>query len=158
MLLMVLHCLTRLAVTDMYLYHFQVYPESLHAIIICVGGVFPIDILHRPSTGGAVSARSFSDIYDQLAQVMDQPRAEKQSDPSAICSLSALERKVWAVIREEILEQGGGAAASLGLMESALLTLCLEECNAPSELAGILSALKMGGGDSPCLRYYDKVL
>lgn len=90
---------------------------------------------------------------------MDQPRAGKQNDPSAICSLSALERKAWAATREEILERGGDAAASLGLMESALLTLCLEECNAPSELAGILNALKLGGGgDSPCLRYYDKVL
>ncbi|XP_035510912.1 uncharacterized protein LOC118323096 [Morone saxatilis] len=137
----------------------KVYPDSLHAIITCVGGVFPVDILWRPSTGGPVSARSFNDIYKQLAQVMDQPRAGKQNDPSAICSLSALERKTWAATREEILGQGGDSAASLGLMESAVLTLCLEECNAPSELADILNAVRLGGGgDSPCLRYYDKVV
>ncbi|XP_051244908.1 uncharacterized protein LOC127356886 [Dicentrarchus labrax] len=137
----------------------KVYPDSLHAIITCVGGVFPVDILWRPSTGGPVSARSFNDIYKQLAQVMDQPRAGKQNDPSAICSLSALERKTWAATREEIMGQGGDTAASLGLMESAVLTLCLEECNAPSELADILNAVRLGGGgDSPCLRYYDKVV
>ncbi|XP_031176501.2 uncharacterized protein LOC116065233 [Sander lucioperca] len=137
----------------------KVYPDSLHAIITCVGGVFPIDILWRPSTGRPVSARPFIDIYNQLAQVMDQPSAGNQNDPSAICSLSALGRKVWAATREEILGQGGDAAASLGLMESAVLTLCLEDCNAPSELADILNAVRLGGGrDSPFLRYYDKVL
>ena len=121
--------------------------------------MFPVDILWRPSTGGPVSARPFIDIYDQLAQVMDQPSAGQQNDPSAICSLSALERKVWAATREEILEQGGEAAASLGLMESAVLTLCLEDCNAPSELADILNAVRLGGGGTrPYLRYYDKVL
>ncbi|XP_068575170.1 uncharacterized protein [Cebidichthys violaceus] len=137
----------------------KVYPDSLHAIVTCVGGVFPIDILGRSSTGGPVSARQFIDIYNQLVQVMDQPSAGKQNDPSAICSLSALERKVWAATREEILGQGGDAAASLGLMESAVLTLCLEDCNAPSELADILNAVRLGGGgDRPCLRYYDKVV
>ncbi|XP_040918230.1 peroxisomal carnitine O-octanoyltransferase-like [Toxotes jaculatrix] len=137
----------------------KVYPDSLHALITCVGGVFPVDILWRPSTGGPVSARPFIDIYNQLAEVMDQPCAGKQNDPSAICSLSALERKTWAAIREEILGQGGEAAASLGLMESAVLTLCLEDCNAPSELADILNAVRLGGGgDNPCLRYYDKVV
>ncbi|XP_070703972.1 uncharacterized protein [Pempheris klunzingeri] len=138
----------------------KVYPDSLHAIITCVGGVFPIDILWHPSTGGPVSARSFNDIYNQLAQVMDQPCAGKQNDPSVICNLSALERKTWAATREEILEQGGAAAASLGLMESAVLTLCLEDCNAPSELADILNVVRLGGGggDNPCLRYYDKVV
>lgn len=89
---------------------------------------------------------------------MDQPRAGKQSDPTTICSLSALQRKTWADIREEILGQGGEAAASLGLMESAVLTLCLEDWNAPPELADILNAVRLGGGDGPCLRYYDKVL
>ncbi|XP_037647958.1 uncharacterized protein LOC119501579 [Sebastes umbrosus] len=137
----------------------KVYPDSLHAIVTCVGGVFPVDILERPSTGGPVSARPFVDIYNQLAQVMDQPSAGKQNDPSVICSLSALERKVWAATREEILGQGGDAAASLGLMESAVLTLCLEDCNAPSELADILNAVRMEeGGDRPCLRYCDKVM
>ncbi|KAL7378656.1 hypothetical protein ABVT39_016890 [Epinephelus coioides] len=137
----------------------KVYPDSLHAIITCVGGVFPVDILWRPSTGGQLSARPFIDIYNQLAQVMDQPSAGKQNDPSVICSLSALERRAWAATREEILEQGGDAAASLKLMESAVLTLCLEDCNAPSELADVLNAVRLGGGgNGPCLRYYDKVV
>ncbi|XP_062295321.1 uncharacterized protein LOC134000030 [Scomber scombrus] len=138
----------------------KVYPESLHAIITCAAGVFPVDILWRPSTGGPVSARPFTDIYNQLAKVVDQPSAEKQNDPCAICSLSALERKTWAAIREEILGQGGAEAASLGLMESAVLALCLEDHNASSELADILKAVRLGGGggDSPCLRYYDKVV
>ncbi|KAI3360093.1 hypothetical protein L3Q82_014402, partial [Scortum barcoo] len=137
----------------------KVYPNSLHAIITCDRGVFPVDILWRPGTDGPVSALSFNDIYDQLVQVMDQPIAGKQNDPSAICSLSAMERKAWAAMREEILGQGGAAAASLGLMESAVLTLCLEGCNAPSELADILNAVRLGGvGDSPCLRYYDKIV
>lgn len=138
--------------------YLQLYPDSLHAIITCAGGVFPVDILWRPSTGGPISARSFSDIYNQLAQVLEQPRAGKENDPTTICSLSALERKAWAATRDEILELGGSAAESLGLMESAVLTLCLEECNPPSELADILNAVRLGGGgDGPCLRYYDKV-
>ncbi|KAK5856600.1 hypothetical protein PBY51_008184 [Eleginops maclovinus] len=138
----------------------KVYPDSLHAIVTCYGGVFPVDILGRPSTGGPVSARPFVDIYNQLAQVMDQPRAGKQNDPSAICSLSALDRKVWAATREEILGQGGETAASLSLMESAVLTLCLEDCNPPSELADTLNAVRLGeGGEgSLYLRYYDKVV
>ncbi|XP_029363932.1 uncharacterized protein LOC115047264 [Echeneis naucrates] len=138
----------------------KVYPDSLHAIITCVGGVFPVDILCRSSTDEPVSVRPFTDIYNQLAQVMDQPGAGNQTDPSAICKFSALHRKTWAAIREEILEQGGEAAASLGLMESAVLTLCLEDMNAPCELADILNAVRLGGrsGTSPCLRYYDKVV
>lgn len=140
--------------------HFQVYPESTHAVVICGGGVFPIDIMSRPCASEPLSARPFCDIYTQLVQVMDQPTAAKQNDPSVICSLSALERKAWAASREEILEQRGDMAASLALMESALLALCLDENNAPSEMAAILNALKLGGGgrDSACLRYYDKVL
>uniref|UniRef100_A0A3Q1H6M5 Si:ch211-256m1.8 n=1 Tax=Acanthochromis polyacanthus TaxID=80966 RepID=A0A3Q1H6M5_9TELE len=137
----------------------KVYPDSLHATITCVRGVFPVDILCHPNNGGPVSARSFIDIYNQLAQVMTQPNAGKQNNISAICSLSALERKAWAVIREEILEQGGAAATSLGIMESAVLTLCLEDCNAPSELADTLNAVRLGaGGVNPYLRYYDKVM
>nr|XP_046272331.1 uncharacterized protein si:ch211-256m1.8 [Scatophagus argus] len=90
---------------------------------------------------------------------MDQPRAGKQNDPSIICSFSALERKAWATTREEILSQGGDAAASLVLMESAVLTLCLDDCDAPSQLADILNAVRLGGGgDCPRLRYYDKVV
>ncbi|TNN40961.1 Isoaspartyl peptidase [Liparis tanakae] len=137
----------------------KLYPDSLHAIVTCAGGVFPVDILGQSDSGGPLSAREFVDIYDQLVQVMDQPSAGKLNDPFAICSLSALQRKVWAAAREEILGQGGDAAASLGLMESAVLTLCLEDCSAPCELAGILNAVRLGGGgDSPCLRYYDKVV
>lgn len=119
--------------------------------------MFPIEILQR-SAGGSIAARSFADIYNQLAKVVDQPRAGEENNPTAICSLSALERKTWASIREEILEKGGAAAASLGVMESAVLTLCLEDGNAPSALADILNAVRLGGeGDSPSLRYYDKV-
>ncbi|KAL3054103.1 hypothetical protein OYC64_006436 [Pagothenia borchgrevinki] len=138
----------------------KLYPDSLHAIVTCAGGVFPVDILGRPSTGGPVSARPFVEIYNQLAQVMDQPRAGKLNDPSAICSLSALDRKVWAATREEILGKGGETAASLRLMESAVLTLCLEDCNPPSELADTLNAVRLGGGGegSLYLRYCDKVL
>ncbi|XP_029014305.1 uncharacterized protein si:ch211-256m1.8 [Betta splendens] len=136
----------------------KVYPDSLHAIITCAGGVFPVDILWRPSTGGPISARSFIDIYNQLDQVMSQPSAGKLNDPFAICSFTALERKVWASIREQVLEQGGKAAASLALMESAVLTLCLEDCNAPSDLADTLNAVRLGRTDGPCLRYYDKVV
>ncbi|KAK5621060.1 hypothetical protein CRENBAI_014584 [Crenichthys baileyi] len=137
----------------------KVYLDSLHAIITCAGGAFPIDILCRPSTGGPVSVRSFTDIYKQLAQVMDLPRAGKQNDPSVICSLSTLERKTWAALREEILKQGGDAQKSLELMESAILILCLEDSEAPCEMPDILNAVRLGGGgDTPCLRYYDKVL
>lgn len=121
--------------------------------------MFPIDIMSRPGVGGALSARSFHDIFNQLVQVRDQPSAAKENDPSVICSLSSLQRKVWAASREEILERGGDTAASLGLMESAVLALCLDENSAPPEMAAILTALKLGvgGRQSPCLRYYDKV-
>lgn len=116
--------------------------------------------MSRPCDGGALSARPFCDIYNQLVGVMEQPRAAEENDPSVICSLSALGRKAWAASREDILEQGGDAAASLGMMESALLALCLDESNAPPEMAAILNALKIGVGGkaSPGLRYYDKVM
>ncbi|TWW69552.1 Asparagine--tRNA ligase, cytoplasmic [Takifugu flavidus] len=138
----------------------KVYPDSTHAIVICGGGVFPIDVMSRPCDGSALSARPFRDIYNQLVGVMDQPRAAKENDPSVICSLSALDRKSWAASREDILEQGEDTAVSLGMMESALLALCLDESNAPPEMAAILDALKLGGGGkgSPGFRYYDKVL
>ena len=131
------------------------YPDSLHAIVICAGGVFPIDILWRPSTGGAMYALPFLDIYSQVACVINQPKELNVSKPSAICNLSALERKTWAALRDEILAQGGVAATSLGLMESAVVALSLEDCNSPPELADSLNAVRLGGGDS--LRYYDKV-
>nr|XP_061804999.1 uncharacterized protein LOC133596243 [Nerophis lumbriciformis] len=136
----------------------KVYPESIHAIITCVGGVFPVDILQRSSTGGPSFARSFNDIYNQLLKVVDQASTGKQNNALAICSLSALERKSWAAIREEIMEKGGASAASLEIMESAVLTLSLEDCSAPTELADILNAVRLGEEDGPCLRYYDKVV
>lgn len=89
---------------------------------------------------------------------MDLPKAGKQKDPSLICSLSTLERKSWASLREEILKQGGDVQKSLELMESAVLTLCLEDSDAPSEMADVLNAVRLGGGgNTPCLRHYDKV-
>nr|XP_061829973.1 uncharacterized protein si:ch211-256m1.8 [Nerophis lumbriciformis] len=136
----------------------KVYPDSIHAIITCVGGVFPVYILQRSTTGGPLSARSFSDIYNQLAKIAKQPNTRQKNDPLTICSLSALDRKSWAAIREELIKKEGTALASLEQMESAVLTLSLEDCNAPSELADILNAVRLGGEDGPCLRYYDKVL
>lgn len=88
---------------------------------------------------------------------MAQPSAGKHSNAYTVCSLSALQRKVWAGIRAQILERGGAAVTSLGLMESAVLTLCLEDSHAPSELADVLNAVRLGRGETPCLRYYDKV-
>ncbi|XP_037111702.1 uncharacterized protein LOC119125375 [Syngnathus acus] len=137
----------------------KVYPESIHAVITCVGGVFPVDILRRSDTNATLSARSFPDIYNQLAQVVDRSDTGNHNDPLAICRLSALERKSWAAIREDILDKGGVSAASLKLMESAVLTLNLEDSDAPSELAEILNVVRLGGkADGPCLRYYDKVM
>ncbi|XP_051905816.1 uncharacterized protein si:ch211-256m1.8 [Hippocampus zosterae] len=137
----------------------KVYPESIHAIVTCAGGVFSVDILQRSSADGPLSARSFLAIYKQLAKVLEQPGPGNESDPLAICRFSALERKSWAAIREEIMQKGGASATSLKLMESAVLALSLEDCCAPSELADILKAVRLGGeGDGPCLRYYDKVL
>ena len=139
------------------------YPDSIHAIILCVGGVFPIDIMRRnssSSSNGPMSPRPLFDIYNQLAQAMSHGSSTKQSNThhTVICGLSALERKSWAAIREEILKQGDTAAESLGLMESAVVALSLEDCNAPPEMASILNTVRLGGGDGPCLRYYDKVI
>ncbi|KAM8825567.1 uncharacterized protein ACB058_021431 [Synchiropus picturatus] len=136
----------------------QVYPGSLHAIVTCGGGVFPIDILCS-NDGGPTSARPFADIHNQLLQVLDQPDAGKQENPACICSLSAMERRSWAAIRERMVEQGGAAAAALQIMESAVLTLCLEDGDAPTELADALNVVRLGrGGGTSCLRYYDKVV
>ncbi|XP_061703383.1 uncharacterized protein si:ch211-256m1.8 isoform X2 [Syngnathoides biaculeatus] len=136
----------------------KVYPESIHAIITCVGGVFPIDILQRSSTSEPLSPRSFTDIYNQLAKIAEQLATGSQNDPLDICRLSALDRRSWAAIRDEIVEKGGPAAASLQIMESAVVVLSLEDCNAPSELGDVLNAVSLGGGNGPCLRYYDKVV
>ncbi|KAJ3600516.1 hypothetical protein NHX12_031497 [Muraenolepis orangiensis] len=139
----------------------KIYPDSIHAIVLCVGGVFPIDIMsHSSSSGGdgPISPRPVSDIYNQLAQARSHISCNKQNNAPVICGLSALGRKSWAALREEILKQGGTAAESLGLMESAVVALSLEDCNAPSEMANILNTVRLGGGDGPCLRYYDKVV
>ncbi|XP_072530494.1 uncharacterized protein [Salminus brasiliensis] len=136
----------------------KVYPESLHAIVTCRGGVFPIQILRNPGTGGAVSPLPLHDIYAQLAHVMCLPAAQATQDPSTICGLSALHRQTWHAIREEILKGGGEAAESLEMMECAILALSLEDCPAPASLADILNAVRLGGADGQCLRYYDKVV
>ncbi|XP_072303120.1 uncharacterized protein [Eucyclogobius newberryi] len=136
---------------------FKVYPDSLHAIVTCAAGVFPVDILWRPSPEGPMCARSFTDIYCQLAQVLAQPCVGDQNGALTVCSLSGLERKSWAGIREQILGQGGVAAAALEVMERAVLTLSLEESSAPTELADILNVVRLGAEEGPCLRYYDKV-
>ncbi|XP_029612966.1 uncharacterized protein LOC115196345 [Salmo trutta] len=136
----------------------KVYPDCLHAIVICAGEVFSVNILQLLSPGGPMSPLPFPDIYSQVAHVMSQQRAAKNNEPSAICGLSALQRQAWSAVREEILRAAGAAAASLGLMESAVVALSLEDCNPPADLADTLNAVRLGGGDGPCLRYYDKVV
>ena len=132
------------------------YPDSLHAIVTCVGGVFPVDILSRGSDG-LMHPLPVSDIYHQLALAMSYASSSGQSNAPVICGLSALDRKSWAALREEIMKQGGVAAGSLGLMESAVVALSLEDCDAHPEMANILNTVRLGAGDGPCLRYYDKV-
>ncbi|KAG5832533.1 hypothetical protein ANANG_G00292160 [Anguilla anguilla] len=136
----------------------KVYPDSLHAIVLCTGGIFPIQILHRPSPGSPLSPLPFLDIYSQVQEMASQPAAGPDQDPTPICSLSALQRQAWSALREQILQQGGTAAESLGLMESAVLAVCLEDCCPPADLAETLNAVRLGGGDGQCLRYYDKVV
>ncbi|KAK7926033.1 hypothetical protein WMY93_008343 [Mugilogobius chulae] len=136
---------------------FKIYPDSLHALVTCAAGVFSVDILERSSPGGPRCARSFTDIYSQLAHVLDQPSVGVPDGALTVCRLSSLERKTWAGIREQILGQGGETAASLEVMESAVLTLSLEEKDAPTELADILNAVRLGTEEGTCLRYYDKV-
>lgn len=133
------------------------YPESLHAIVICKGGVFPIQIIERCSEAGRVSPVPLLNLYTQLAHVMHLPTASAVHDPSTICGFSALNRKAWHAVREEILKKGGEAAGSLEVMESAILALSLEDCTAPVDLANTLNAVRLGGGKRQCLRYYDKV-
>lgn len=133
------------------------YPESLHAIVICQGGVFPIQILQRCSETAKVSPVPLLNLYTQLERVIYLPTASALHDPSTICGFSALNRRAWYDVREEILKAGGEAAGSLGVMESAILALSLEECSAPVDLANTLNVVRLGGGNSQCLRYYDKV-
>ncbi|GAA6101756.1 uncharacterized protein LOC117596403 [Tachysurus ichikawai] len=136
----------------------KVYPESLHTIVICQGGVFPIQIIQRCSKTGKVSPVPLLNLYTQLAHVMRLPTASAVQDPSIICGLSALNRQAWYAFREEILKSGGEAAESLEVMESAILALSLEDCSAPVDLANTLSVVRLGGGNSKSLRYYDKVV
>ncbi|KAJ7992125.1 hypothetical protein DPEC_G00275300 [Dallia pectoralis] len=133
----------------------KVYPDSLHAIAICAGGAFQVTILQRSSSGGHTSPVPFPDIYSQVAHVLGQPKAAADKEPSAICALSALQRQAWSSVREEILRAGGEAAESLSLMESAVVTLSLEQSHPPEDLAETLNAVRLGG--KPSLRYYDKV-
>ncbi|XP_062842963.1 uncharacterized protein si:ch211-256m1.8 [Trichomycterus rosablanca] len=137
----------------------KVYPKSLHAIVTCRGGAFPIQILQNPGAGSSsASPVPLFDLYTQLAHVMSLPAASAERDPSVICGLSALHRQAWHAVRERVLTAGGEAAESLGLMESAILTLSLEDCPAPADLAETLNAIRLGGDDGQCLRYYDKVV
>ncbi|XP_030205691.1 uncharacterized protein LOC115538007 [Gadus morhua] len=135
----------------------KMYPDSLHAIVTCIGGVFPVDILSRGSDG-SMRPLPVSDIYHQLAQAMSHTASSGQRHAPTICGLSALDRRSWAALRGEMVKQGGLAAGSLGLMESAVVALSLEGCEAPPEMANILNTVRLGGGDGPCLRYYDKVV
>ncbi|XP_053708149.1 uncharacterized protein LOC128751268 [Synchiropus splendidus] len=135
----------------------KVYPESLHAIVICPEGVFPVDILSH--SGGTKTARSVADIYSQLVKVEAAARCGKQNGHSSICSFSAQRRRSWAAVRDKVLESGGAAAASLEVVEGAVLALCLEDSDAPAELADTLNAVKLGRKDGgPTLRYYDKTV
>ncbi|KAI4889606.1 hypothetical protein NFI96_014626, partial [Prochilodus magdalenae] len=136
----------------------KVYPESLHAIVTCRGGIFPIQILRSPGAGGTATALPLLDIYTQLAHVVRLPDAQAAQDPSTICGLTALQRQTWHAIRQEILKGGGEAAESLEVTESAILALSLEDGPAPTNLADILNAVRLGGADGKCLRYYDKVV
>ncbi|XP_028842458.1 uncharacterized protein LOC114794214 [Denticeps clupeoides] len=136
--------------------HIKVYPTSLHAILICQAGVFPIQILNKPTSGGPQSAVPLIDIYHQLKQITNQPLADKHQKALTVCSLSGMNRRAWYNVREEILKKGGPELDSLELMESAVLAISIEECMAPPDPADTLNAVKLGVGS--CLRYYDKVV
>ncbi|KAL4658105.1 hypothetical protein GN956_G1908 [Arapaima gigas] len=136
----------------------KVYPDSLHVILICRAGVFQVQILSRTCPVGPLSPLPFLNIYNQVLDVMNQPSGSRDQDPAPICGFSALPRQVWHDIREQILSRGGAAAVSLELMESAVLALALEDFQAPPDLAETLNIVRLGGGDGPCLRYYDKVM
>lgn len=135
----------------------QVYPESLHAVLLCTGGIFPIQILHQSHPGEPLSPLSVNDIYTQLAEAACQPGAARGLEPSPFCSLSALPRQEWCAVRENIQTGGEAMATSLGLMESAVLAVALEDCCAPANLAETLNVVRLGRGGGHCLRYYDKV-
>ncbi|TRY54940.1 hypothetical protein DNTS_020704 [Danionella cerebrum] len=136
----------------------KTFPESLHAILTCRGGIFPIQILHKQSSEEAISPLPLNDIYTQLLHVMSHPAATAEFDPSTICSLSSLQRQAWHSVRSSILKAGSEAAASLQVMESAVLAVSLEDSPAPADLAEMLNAVRLGEKSSRCLRYYDKVV
>ncbi|KAL4647819.1 hypothetical protein GN956_G8178 [Arapaima gigas] len=136
----------------------QVYPYSVHAILVCARGIFPVQILCCHSPGGTLSPLPIFDIYRQLAEVVCQPVASLDQDPAIICSFTALNRRAWHGLRECILSSGRDGAASLKLMESAVLAISLEDCCAPPDLAKTLNIVRLGRGDRCCLRYYDKVV
>ncbi|XP_030649211.1 uncharacterized protein LOC115829296 [Chanos chanos] len=136
----------------------RVYPKSLHVIVTCRGGVFPVQILQWSNSGNSLSPLPLLDVYSQLTHVMSQPDAGSDQNPSTICGLSALQRQTWHAVREEILRTGGEAAASLEIMESAVLALSLEDCCAPPDMAETLNSIRLGGHGGLLLRYYDKVV
>ncbi|KAG1936526.1 isoaspartyl peptidase/L-asparaginase [Pimephales promelas] len=136
----------------------KTYPDSLHAILTCRGGIFPIQIVWKPSSKESLSALPLNDIYAQLVHAMRHPEAPPEQDPSVICGLSSLHRQAWHSVRMDILKAGGEAAVSLEMMESAILAVSLEDQPAPADLAGILNTVRLGEKDSRCLRYYDKVV
>ncbi|XP_036408698.1 uncharacterized protein LOC118794546 [Megalops cyprinoides] len=106
-----------------------------------LGGIFPVQILCRPCPGGPLSPLPFHEIHSQVAEVASQPRAGQEQDPATICGFSALHRHTWHALREQILKEGGAAAASLALMESAVLAVSLEDCHPPPDLAETLNAV-----------------
>ncbi|XDV13600.1 hypothetical protein PO909_001978 [Leuciscus waleckii] len=136
----------------------KTYPDSLHAILTCRGGIFPIQIVWKPSARESLSAVPLNDIYAQLMHAMRHPEAPPEQDPSVICGLSSLHRQAWHSVRMDILKTGGEAAVSLEMMESAILAVSLEDHPAPADLAEMLNTVRLGEKDSGCLRYYDKVV
>ncbi|XP_076122815.1 peroxisomal carnitine O-octanoyltransferase-like [Alosa pseudoharengus] len=135
----------------------KLYPDSVHAILTSRAGAFPIQILHRPSAEGPFTALSLGDIYDQIEHISNLPAAGTEQDASAICALSSQPRRDWHSVRERILKKGGPTAASLDLMESAILAVSLEDGPAPPDVASTLNAIRLGGRGWNCLRFYDKV-
>ncbi|KAA0706000.1 putative isoaspartyl peptidase/L-asparaginase [Triplophysa tibetana] len=136
----------------------KIYTDSLHAILICGGGIFPIQILQQNRPGEPLSSLALDDIYTQLVHAMSHPAPGPEQDPPIICGLTSLNRQAWHAVRTEILKAGGEAAESLKMMETALLAVSLEDYPAPADLADILNAVRLEEKDRPCLRYYDKVV
>lgn len=137
----------------------QLYPDSLHAVLTCRAGAFPVQLLRRPreGEGGPCTALPLRAIYRQLQHISTLPPADTAHDASAICELSSLPRRDWHTAREKIQKKGGATAASLEVMESAILAVSLEDGPAPTDLASTLNAVRLGGRGWKCLRYYDKV-